>query len=64
MNRLVQGISCYGETLYQDNEYEVRLLNDKSLQFDSFSSSKRTTEVANGYYQGILNFSKNISIHK
>lgn len=64
MNRLVQSISCYGETLYQDNEYEVRLLNDESLQFENFSSSKRTTEVANGYYQGILNFSKHISLHK
>lgn len=48
---LTRGIQCpmvYGETLYQDNRTECQLLADPK--------SGRLKEVANSYFQGILNY--------
>jgi N-acetylmuramoyl-L-alanine amidase len=59
MTRLVHGPIVYGETLYQDNRYEGRMLADMSIteMQTKMTTSKRVMQVADAYYEGILQWS-------
>lgn len=59
MTRLVHGPIVYGETLYQDNRYEARMLADMSLSDmqSKQTTSKRVMQVADAYFEGILQWS-------
>lgn len=59
LTRKVKGVICYGESLYQDNIHECRALSKKEIKVDSFETSRRVEEVAEAYYQGILNYLNN-----
>ena len=50
LTRKVHGVICYGESLYQDNINECKLLSQKD--------SKRVEEVAEAYFEGIMNYVK------
>lgn len=54
--REIKGIVCYGESLLQDNEQEIRKLNLKTLIVGDLLTSPRVLEVANAYWHGICNF--------
>lgn len=59
MTRLVHGTIVYGETLYQDNWNEAVWLDNRSAidQASKVTTSKRVIEVAEAYYEGILEWS-------
>jgi N-acetylmuramoyl-L-alanine amidase len=59
MTRLVHGPIVYGETLYQDNRYEARILSDMSIadMASQQTTSKRVMQVTEAYYEGILQWS-------
>ncbi|MBI3502781.1 MAG: N-acetylmuramoyl-L-alanine amidase [Bacteroidetes bacterium] len=50
LTRMVRGTLCYGESLCQDNSNESKALNQKD--------SKRIEEVAEAYFEGIMNYVK------
>lgn len=52
--RLLNSPMCYGEPLLQDNELELRGLNNNDLENGDISP--RVIEVANSYFYGILNY--------
>jgi N-acetylmuramoyl-L-alanine amidase len=52
--RAVRGIVCYGESLLQDSEQEIRILNRKTLEIDRLQTSPRVLEIAEAYFTGIL----------
>jgi len=52
LTRYVHSPLVYGETLYQDNINECKLLNAETDK----SKNKRVQQVAEAYYQGILNY--------
>ncbi len=52
LTRYIHSPLVYGETLYQDNIDECKLLN---LESDK-TKNKRVQQVAEAYYQGILNY--------
>lgn len=56
LTRLVHGTLVYGESLYQDNLNECRLLSQKELKIDNMTCSKRVQQVAEAYYEGVLNY--------
>jgi N-acetylmuramoyl-L-alanine amidase len=58
LTRQVKGTLCYGESLFQDNEKEVQILNQKTLKVDDLLTSPRTEQVAEAYFQGILEYLK------
>jgi N-acetylmuramoyl-L-alanine amidase len=55
LTRLVQGTLCFGESLYQDNLQEARLLNAKDFILPGMTTPlpHRIREVADAYYQGL-----------
>jgi N-acetylmuramoyl-L-alanine amidase len=55
--RLVQGTLVYGETLYQDNAQECKLLM-QAAQTPNPGPESRTFQVAMAYYNGILDWAK------
>lgn len=55
--RLVQGTLVYGETLYQDNAQECKLLM-QAAQSSNPGPDARTFQVAMAYYNGILDWAK------
>lgn len=59
MTRLVHGPIIYGETLYQDNAFEARRLADMSVSDaqSGLTVSKRVLEVAEAYFEGIMQWS-------
>ncbi len=59
LTRKVKGVICYGESLYQDNINECLSLSKKEIKIGSFLTSKRVQEVADAYYEGIINYIKN-----
>ncbi|MBI4931535.1 MAG: N-acetylmuramoyl-L-alanine amidase [Bacteroidetes bacterium] len=59
LTRMVKGTLCYGESLYQDNINECKALSKKEIKIDGIETSKRVEEVAEAYFQGIINFVKN-----
>lgn len=50
--RYIHSPLVYGETLYQDNIKEVQLLNEETDK----TKNKRINQVAEAYFQGILNY--------
>jgi len=55
LTRFIHSPLVYGETLYQDNINECKLLNEESDK----TKNKRVQQVAEAYYNGILNYVKN-----
>jgi N-acetylmuramoyl-L-alanine amidase len=60
LNKMVKGVVIYGETLYQDNINESKLLNKKTLTINGIAYSERVAQVAEAYYQGIINYYKTL----
>ena len=58
LTRMVEGILCYGESLYQDNISECKALSKNEITIEGIKTSKRVEEVAEGYFQGIMNYVK------
>ncbi len=54
LTRYIHSPLVYGETLYQDNMDECKLLNKEADK----KNNKRIQQVADAYFQGILNFVK------
>ncbi len=52
LTRFVHSALVYGETLYQDNINECKLLNKETDK----TKNERVQQVAEAYYQGILNY--------
>ncbi len=60
LTRFVHGPLVYGETLYQDNKNECVLLNKETDK----TKNQRVQQVAEAYYNGILNYVNNSSSKK
>jgi N-acetylmuramoyl-L-alanine amidase len=58
LTRKINGIVCYGESLYQDNLNECKALSKKEINIDGIETSKRVEEVAEAYFEGIINYVK------
>jgi N-acetylmuramoyl-L-alanine amidase len=58
LTRLIHGPLVYGETLYQDNRKEAIALMDEDRETEGIKTSKRTREIAEAYYKGILSYFK------
>jgi hypothetical protein len=58
LTRKVKGVICYGESLYQDNVNECKLLSKKEIKVGEMETSKRVEEVAEAYFNGIMNYVK------
>ncbi len=57
LTRMVHGRLCYGETLYQDNAAECKLLDpSKTRNIDGILTTDRVKQVADAYYEGILKY--------
>ena len=56
LSRAVKGIVCYGESLLQDSEQELKRLNEKKLQVGEIWVSPRLQEIAEAYFWGIMDF--------
>ncbi len=56
LSRLIHGTSVYGEALYQDNNKECMLLCGKGADFKGCDINARITQVANAYYEGIVDY--------
>ena len=52
LTRYIHSPLVYGETLYQDNINECKLLNEETDKI----KNKRVQQVADAYFQGILNY--------
>ncbi len=61
LTRMVRGTLCYGESLYQDNINECKLLSKEEITIDGMKTSKRVEEVAEAYFDGIMNYVKSKS---
>ena len=56
LTRLIHGTMVYGESLYQDNEKECKLLSELTTSINGISTSVRVKQVANAYYDAILRY--------
>lgn len=56
LSRAVKGIVCYGESLLQDSQQEVKRLNEKTLQVGEIWVSPRLQDIAEAYFAGIMDF--------
>jgi len=56
LTRFTQGVICYGETLYQDNETELPKLAAKNLTVNRIPINSRLLQVAQSYLEGIINY--------
>lgn len=56
MTRLIHGPLVYGETLYQDNKNEARMLADMSVTDiqSRQTTSRRIMQVSDAYFEGIV----------
>jgi hypothetical protein len=56
LTRLIHGTLCFGESLYQDNIEEARLLNAKDFVLPGMTTPlpDRIRAVADAYYEGLL----------
>ncbi|MBN8703021.1 MAG: N-acetylmuramoyl-L-alanine amidase [Bacteroidetes bacterium] len=52
LTRLIQGTVCYGETMYQDNATEFKLL----IESKNRTPESRVKQIANAYVDGILEY--------
>jgi len=60
LTRMIHGTLVYGETLYQDNVKECLLLSKKETCTDGTETSPRLKQVADAYFEGIMNYVKRI----
>jgi len=58
LTRLIRGPLVYSEPLYQDNNRECILLTAKDDSISGYAISKRIEQVAEAYYEGILEYIK------
>lgn len=58
LTRKIKNTLCYGESLYQDNRKECILLSKSNYLEGKVKTSKRVAEVAEAYYEGIINYIK------
>ena len=58
LTRLIHSPLCYGETLIQNNEYEIYKLTENNDKIGNISCSSRIKEVANAYFIGIEQYFK------
>lgn len=58
LTRMVKGTLCYGESLYQDNINECQTLSKEEIVINGMKTSKRVYEIADAYFQGIMNYVK------
>ena len=61
LTRMVHGTLVYGETLYKDYINELKLLSKEDIDFNEvfhFKTSSRVQQVANAYYEAIINYVK------
>ena len=58
LTKEVFGVICYGESLLQDNEKEILLLNKKDFLVDGVLVSSRVKTVAHAYLKGIFEYLK------
>lgn len=56
LTRYIHSPLVYGETLYQDNITECKLLNEENDK----TKNKRVQQVAEAYYQGVKNYVLNL----
>ncbi len=56
LTRLIHGTLVYGEALYQDNSMECCMLSGKGVDFKGCSISQRIDQVAQAYYEGIVDY--------
>lgn len=56
LSRAIKGIVCYGESLLQDSQQEVKRLNEKTLEVGKIWVSPRLQEIAEAYFWGIIDF--------
>lgn len=58
MTRLIEGVVCYGETLYQDNLKESVELSENDCEINGEKISCRVQQVGQAYASAILNYIK------
>jgi N-acetylmuramoyl-L-alanine amidase len=56
LTRLIHNPICYGEALIQNNEIEVYRLSARNASIAGISCSKRIKEVAQAYFEGIMEY--------
>lgn len=56
LTRLIHGTMVYGESLYQDNEKECKLLSELTTSINGINTSVRVKQVADAYYDAILRY--------
>lgn len=56
LTRMISGVVSYGESLCQDNEYEVRKLTSKNMNYKGEKIPRRVYEVAMAYLQTIFDY--------
>lgn len=65
LTRMVKGTLCYGESLYQDNMNECKSLSKEDastpISVTGMKTSKRVEQVADAYFEGIMNYVKSRS---
>jgi len=59
LSRAIKGTVCYGESLLQDSEQEIKRLNEKTLKVGDILTSPRVAEIADAYFKGILAYCQN-----
>ncbi|TAF65558.1 MAG: hypothetical protein EAZ55_08340 [Cytophagales bacterium] len=58
LTRRVNGVLCYGESLFQDNIKECQALSEKNIEIAGVRTSQRVVEVADAYFEAIINYIK------
>lgn len=57
--RKINSPMVYGESLYQDNEKEAKLLMQADLDIYGIKANKRVHQVAQSYYDALMSYLKN-----
>ena len=58
LTKLIHGTIIYGESLYQDNKDEFKLLSEPETIIDGIKINPRAAQVADAYYQALLEIFK------
>ena len=56
LNRLVHSPLVYGESLYQDNINECKMLSKKEVTVEGLQTSKRVQQVADAYFEAVMKY--------
>lgn len=56
--RKINSPMVYGESLYQDNEKEAKLLMQSDLDIYGIKANQRVQQVAQGYYDAVMSYVK------